>query len=351
MTRRIGITSTIPVEAVLAAGDTAVDLNNLFVEDPDPSRFIRYAEEAGYPRNICGWIKGLFGLVMKTRCVDVVIALTQGDCSNTLALVETLMVNDVPVIPFEYPFGRDVDLLRLQIEKLAGALGTDILAAQEWVEKLRPLRSKLAEIDSLTWRRGVVTGHENHKFLVSASDFCGDVELFERRIDEFLEQARKREPFSGDIRLGYIGVPPIWDDLYQFLESQGARVVFNEIQRQFSMPFDCQDIVDRYVTYTYPYGVFMRLKDISSAISERALDGMVHYTQSFCFRQIEDIIFRKKLSVPILTVEGDQPAALDGRTKLRIGAFIEMLRKNRNSCPRDVGVEGNWSAISAGKDS
>jgi benzoyl-CoA reductase/2-hydroxyglutaryl-CoA dehydratase subunit BcrC/BadD/HgdB len=209
----------------------------------------------------------------------------------------------------------------------------------------------LAEIDSLTWRRGVVTGHENHKFLVSASEVCGDVELFERRIDEFLEQARKREPFSGDIRLGYIGVPPIWDDLYQFLESQGARVVFNEIQRQFSMPFDCQDIVDRYVTYTYPYGVFMRLEDISSAISERALDGMVHYTQSFCFRQIEDIIFRKKLSVPILTVEGDQPAALDGRTKLRIGAFIEMLRKNRNSCPRDVGVEGKWSAISAGKDS
>ena len=75
MGKKIGITSTIPVEVVLAAGDVPVDLNNVFINDPDPARFIRYAEDAGYPRNICCWIKGLFGLVMQTRCADAVIAL------------------------------------------------------------------------------------------------------------------------------------------------------------------------------------------------------------------------------------------------------------------------------------
>jgi benzoyl-CoA reductase/2-hydroxyglutaryl-CoA dehydratase subunit BcrC/BadD/HgdB len=351
MTRRIGITSTVPVEVVLAAGDVAVDLNNVFIADPDPARFIRYAEDAGYPRNICGWIKGLFGVVMKLRCVDAVIALTQGDCSSTLALVETLMMNDVPVIPFEYPFGRDQDLLRLQIEKLAHVLGTDMAAAQEWAERLRPLRNKLAEIDSLTWREGLVSGGENNRFLVSASDFCSDIEVFGRKVDEFLDVARAREQFCGDVRLGYIGVPPIWSDLYEFLETQGARVVFNEMQRQFSMPFECGDIVDQYRTYTYPYGVFARIEDISAAVSERSLDGIVHYTQSFCFRQIEDMIFRRKLSVPILTLEGDQPAALDGRAKLRISAFIEMLRKKRNNSPQGCGVREECRSIDFGKDS
>jgi benzoyl-CoA reductase/2-hydroxyglutaryl-CoA dehydratase subunit BcrC/BadD/HgdB len=261
--------------------------------------------------------------------VDAVIALTQGDCSSTLALVETLLINDVPVIPFEYPFSRDSDLLRLQIEKLAARLGTGVAAAQEWVERLRPLRRKLAEIDSLTWREGVVTGEENHRMLLSSSDFGGDVRLFEREATALLERARQRQFQGGDVRLAYIGVPPVWSDLHSFIEAQGARVALNEMQRQFSMPFNIPDIVRQYLRYTYPYGVFARLEDIEPALSERDVDGVIHYTQSFCFRQIEDLIFRKKLALPILTLEGDQPGPLDGRTKLRIGAFIEMLRRKK----------------------
>lgn len=351
MARKIGITSTVPVEVILAAGDVPIDLNNLFINDPEPAEFIRYAEEAGYPRNICCWIKGLFGIVMETRCVDVVIALTQGDCSCTLALVETLMVRDVPVIPFEYPFGRDLDLLRLQIEKLADALGTNIQAAQEWAEKLRPLRAKLAEIDRLTWREGVVSGAENHMFLVSGSDFGGDLGRFEKEVEEFLGGARARRPFPGDVRLGYIGVPSIWSGLHEFLESQGARVVFNETPRQFSMCSAEGDLVGQYAAYTYPYGVFARLDDIGAALSERSIDGLVHYTQSFCFRQIEDMIFREKLSVPILTLEGDQPAQLDGRTKLRLGAFIEMIRKTRELPMERSGIPCGRSSAGRGKES
>jgi len=350
MARRIGFTSTIPVEIILAAGDVPVDLNNLFINDPDPLRFVRYAEEAGYPRNICGWIKGLFGVVMSMGCVDAVIALTQGDCSSTLALIETLMMNDVAVIPFEYPFSRDRDLLCLQIEKLAKALGKDVAAAQEWVTKLRPLRDKLAEIDMSTWREGTVSGNENHTFLVSASDFCGDAAAFESRVDGFLDKVRGRHALPGDVRLGYIGVPPIWTDFHDFLDSQGARVVFNEMQRQFSMCSAEGDIVEQYLAYTYPYGVFARLGDIEEAISERAIDGIIHYTQSFCFRQIEDMIFRKKLQIPLLTIEGDQPAPLDDRTRLRINAFIEMLRKKSEDFAKAFDGREEWASANKGKD-
>jgi benzoyl-CoA reductase/2-hydroxyglutaryl-CoA dehydratase subunit BcrC/BadD/HgdB len=212
------------------------------------------------------------------------------------------------------------------------------------------LRHKLVEVDLLTWREGVVSGGENDTFLTSASDFEGNVELFERKVDEFLAQAKRRKPISADARIGYIGVPPIWNDLYEFIESQGAHVVFNEMQRQFSMPFEFPDIVDRYIAYTYPYGVFPRLADIETAISERAVDGLIHYTQSFCFRQIEDLIFRKKLPLPILTLEGDQPCPLDGRTKLRISAFIEMLRKRRTNCSATLPVQERRLPSNAGKD-
>lgn len=350
MKKKIGITSTIPIEIILAAGDVPVDLNNLFINDLDPARFIRYAEDAGYPGNICCWVKGLFGLVMETRCVDVVVALTQGDCSSTLALIETLMVRDVPVVPFGYPFSRDRDLLRLQMEKLATALGTTLEAGEKWVERLRPVRNKLAELDRLTWREGVVSGAENHRFLVSSSDLGSDPEAFERKVDAFLNDARTRAPFTGDVRLGYIGVPPIWSDLHAYLESQGAHVVFNETQRQFSMCWAGGGLVDQYASYTYPYGVFARLEDIETAVSDRAIDGIVHYAQSFCFRQIEDMIFREKLPVPILTIDGDQPASLDGRTRIRICAFIEMLRRKQGRPARDFQAETTELSADGGKD-
>jgi len=334
---------------ILAAGDVPVDLNNVFISDPEPSRFIRYAEDAGYPRNICGWIKGIFGLVIRTRCVDAVIALTQGDCSCTLALIETLIVHGTPVIPFEYPFSRDADLLRLQVDKLASRLGTRTEEAREWVERLKPVREKLVEVDRLTWEEGLISGEENHCILLSSSDFGGDVVRFEQEAGALLERARLRQPSPTDVRIAYIGVPPIWNDLHSFIESQGARVVYNEVQRQFSMPFKTADIVRQYLLYTYPYGVFARLEDILQALAQRRVNGIIHYTQSFCYRQIEDLIFRKKLPLPILSLEGDQPGSLDGRTKLRITAFIEMLRKNAEESTGYAGA-GRMPANAPGKD-
>jgi benzoyl-CoA reductase/2-hydroxyglutaryl-CoA dehydratase subunit BcrC/BadD/HgdB len=127
------------------------------------------------------------------------------------------------------------------------------------------------------------------------------------------------------VRIGYIGVPPILLDLYEFIESVGGSVVYNETQRQFSLPGKTQDIVDRYLGYTYPYGVFARLEDIQEEIQRRRIQGIIHYVQAFCYRAIEDVILREVLNVPIISIEGDVPKKMDARTRLRIEAFIEML--------------------------
>ena len=320
------MTTTVPVEIILAAGHVPVDLNNVFIASVDPVRRVEAAEDAGYPRNICGWIKGLYSTVVGTDCVDAVIAVTQGDCSNTHALMETWELVGTRVIPFAYPFDRDVDLLRLQMQKMVESMGTDwdrVMAVKSDVDRVR---RKVAEIDRLTWQENRVSGGDNHLFQVSCSDFNSDVVKFEADVDSFLEMAVKAPVRQDGLRLGYIGVPPIFTDLYSYVETMGARVVFNEVQRQFAMPYDEPDIIEQYRRYTYPYGIFGRIDDIQGEIEQRQLDGVIHYVQSFCYRQIEDMIVRKKLKVPILTIEGDKPGCMDARTRLRVDGFIEMLK-------------------------
>ena len=60
--KRIGFTSSFPVEVVYAAGYTPIDLNNIFVEG-NSTEYIRKAELKGFPRTICAWIKGNFALI------------------------------------------------------------------------------------------------------------------------------------------------------------------------------------------------------------------------------------------------------------------------------------------------
>lgn len=322
---RIGITTTVPSEVIFAAGHTPVDLNNIFIGDEDPMRFLDAAEEVGYPRNICGWIKGLYSVAVEEGDLDAVVAVTQGDCSNTHALMETLELAGIRTIPFAYPFDRDYDLLKMQIEKLMEAFGTDWDAVRRVQERMRPIRRKLAKIDRLTWEDNIVSGLDNHLYQVCSSDFNGDMDAFEAWVDGFLTKTQDAPERADSIRLAYIGVPPIYTDLYQYLEKRGVRVVFNEVQRQFAMPFETDDLVEQYRMYTYPYRVFDRLEDIKRELERRNIDGVIHYVQSFCYRQIEDMIFREKLDLPILTVEGDKPGRLDARTKLRLDSFLEML--------------------------
>ena len=321
----VGLTSTIPVEIVLAAGCTPLDLNNLFITSRAPEKLIQQAEQAGFAHNICAWIKGIYSVTLE-RNIPCVIAVTGGDCSNTTALAEVLERRGVKVIPFDFPLSRDRELLRGQMEALSRALGAPWSEVERVRARLRTIRQKLQKLDRLTYEENRVSGYENHLFLVSSSDFKSDPEAYEKELDLFLREVAERSPSKGFMRLGYLGVPPIFSDLYEFLESVGARVVFNEIQRQFSMPFDEGDLVDQYLNYTYPYGIRGRLDDIRKAIEERKLDGLIHYTQTFCFRQIYDILLRESLALPVLTIEGDKPGKVDSRTAIRLETFVEMVR-------------------------
>jgi benzoyl-CoA reductase/2-hydroxyglutaryl-CoA dehydratase subunit BcrC/BadD/HgdB len=324
----IGLTATVPVEILLAAGRVPLDLNNVFITAPDPAALVAEAEHRGFPMNSCAWIKGIYATARRLG-VRQVLGVAQGDCSNTHALMEVLASEGVEVIDFNYPFPKDAAALGAALDGLARRLGTTREAAERRRERLLAVRASLAEIDRLSWQEDRVGGEENHLWLIGSSDFGGDPDACGRAAAAFLAEARARPPERARHRLGYIGIPPICSGLYAFLESLGARVVFNEFQRQFSMPGRPRDLLEQYLAYTYPYDVHGRIADIREAVRVRRLDGLVHYVQSFCFRHIQDRLLREALEVPILTLEFDRPGPLDGQGRTRLEAFVEMLEARR----------------------
>jgi benzoyl-CoA reductase/2-hydroxyglutaryl-CoA dehydratase subunit BcrC/BadD/HgdB len=138
--RKVGITTTVPAEIIYSAKAVPVDLNNVFITDDDPNQYVDIAEIDGYPRNLCGWIKGIYGVVIKNDIREV-IAVTQGDCSNTHALMETLQLKGVKVIPFAFPYDQDRKMLKLQLERLCEHLGTTWREACLWHKKLHEVKN------------------------------------------------------------------------------------------------------------------------------------------------------------------------------------------------------------------
>jgi len=327
--RMVGLTTTVPIEVVLAAGLVPVDLNNLFITADDPAALAEAAEHAGFPRTCCCWTRGIYGVVHAFGIPRLLIV-TRGDCSNAEALMEVLTYEGVTCKSLDYPPRPDVAAMAGALAHMADMLGTTVEEAESWRERLLPARRTAAEIDRLSWEEARVHGLENHLWLVSTSDFCADPDRYEREAERFVSAAAAREPLPHGLRLGVCGIPPIIPGMFGYLEDLGALVVYNETSRQFAMPFPAASLAEQYTRYTYPYGVFPRIEDIRAECERRRLDGVIHYVQSFCHRRIQDRIVRDALDLPVLTIEADRPGPLSGQLKTRLEAFVQMLAARRS---------------------
>lgn len=321
-TKRIGFTTSLPVEVILAAGHIPVDLNNIFLST-DAQGLVHSAELKGFPRTVCSWIKGNFAAALKAD-LDEVIGIVQGDCSNTHSLLELISEEGLPIFRFSFPDSKDYRELDAEIGKLEAHYGINREETMAMKQRLDKIRAKLKMLDEWTWKQRLVSGKENHFWQVNSSDFQGDPDKFEQELDDFMAKAVKRDPLPTRLRLGYLGVPPIFSNIYDAIRELGGDVLFNEVQRQFAMPYLKEDIVDQYLIYTYPYRVFDRLPDIREQLELRQLEAIISYTQSFCHLQLDNLILKKHLKLPFLTLEGDKPEELDSRTLLRLESFFEV---------------------------
>ena len=322
----VGISTTVPVEVVYAAGLKPVDLNNIFINSGAAEELVIEAEKRGFPRNSCAWTKGVYAAA-RGLGLERVVAVVQGDCANSHAMAERLQDHGLDVVPFSFPYSPDdTRSLDMALERFASDLGTSLAEAHEWKARLDRVRALAHRIDALAWKENRVTGIEQHVWTISCSDFFSDPNRYAVDAQRFIEEAERRQPRADELRLGLLGVPPICDNFFAFLEEYGARIVFNEVPRQFAMPYETASLCEQYARYTYPHDIFRRIDDIRREISRRNVRGVVHYAQSFCHRQIQDAIIRRRLDVPVLTLECDRPGWMGMQAETRMEAFLEMLR-------------------------
>jgi benzoyl-CoA reductase/2-hydroxyglutaryl-CoA dehydratase subunit BcrC/BadD/HgdB len=328
--KKIGITTTVPIEILIAAGYTPVDLNNIFITSKDYFSYIDMAEKDGFPKSMCAWIKAKYGVCIKHNIEDIV-GVVEGDCSNTKSLMEVLSLNNINIHPFSYPNDHKKESLKKEMDKFMDIFNVSIEEVEKVRLKLNKIRKLAKKIDELTYIENKATGFENHLYQVSSSDFNINIDEFEKDLINAIKDIENRKPQQQKIRLGYIGVPPMTGDIYTFVENFDARFVYNEVQREFAFSRyeNNSSIYDQYYDYTYPYDIEFRMDEIKKQIEIRQLDGIIHYTQAFCHKAIDDIIFKQKLNIPILNIEGDKLNALDARTKLRIEAFLDMLKDKK----------------------
>lgn len=314
------------MEVLIAAGYTPVDLNNVFVVSDNYLKYIDVAEKDGFPKSLCAWIKGLYGACIENG-IEEIVGVMEGDCSNTKALIEVLQLKGIKVHPFSFPHSHTLEDVQREIKKLMDHFKVSEAEVETVRKRLNEVRALGKEVDELTYIDNKANGFENHLYQVSLSDFNSDINVFESDLKKAINEIRTREPINKKLRLGYIGVPPMTTDIYSFVENFNAHFVYNEVQREFAFPrgTEAKNIYEQYYDYTYPYNTDFRILELKKQIEERKLDGIIHYTQAFCFRAVEDIIIKNKLDIPILNIEGDKLNTLDARTKLRLEAFLDML--------------------------
>lgn len=325
--KKIGITTTVPLEVILAAQCQAVDLINVFVSRENHQELVDRAERYGFPKSQCACIKGSYGSCLDSG-LKKIVGVVEGDCSNSKALLEVLEDRGIEVVPFGYPHGRKREDIKREIDNLMSHFDVTMENVESIRRALKPVRALVREIDEETYITGRATGFENHLYQVMNSDLDGmSIEGFKGFLEEKLREIRSRDCDEKPVRLGFIGVPPVTTEIFDFVETLDAKIIYNEVQREFAFPRteEDRDIYDQYLNYTYPYDIYFRLEKIKEQIKLRKLDAIIHYTQAFCYRGIEDIIVKKEIGIPVLTVEGDKSKELDGRMKLRFEAFIDMI--------------------------
>jgi benzoyl-CoA reductase/2-hydroxyglutaryl-CoA dehydratase subunit BcrC/BadD/HgdB len=324
--KKLGLTTTVPVEVILAAGYTPVDLNNIFITSDNYLKYIDIAERDGFPKSLCAWIKGIYGACLENNIKEIV-GVVGGDCSNTKALIEVLELKGIKVYPFSFPTTHEKHEVEIEIRKLMSLFNVTLEEVEALRLRLNQIRALAKKIDELTYIENKATGFENHLYQVSLSDFNGDLALMEAELNKVIQQITLREAKPQKLRLGYIGVPPMTVDIYSYVENFNAHFVYNEVQREFAFPRVALavNIFEQYYDYTYPYDTKFRITELQTQIKERKIDGIIHYTQAFCHRAIEDIVIKSQIDIPILNIEGDKLSTLDARTKLRLEAFLDML--------------------------
>lgn len=343
---RVGFFATVPVEIVLAAQMVPQDINNLFITNSDPARLLRAADEAGVPRNLCAWTRGLYGATVANN-LETIIVVPCGDCTNNVTMAELLERMGTRVIRFNYPVPGADERFHLEREMagLAHQLGTNMEAAEAVFEELRPLRQMLRQVDVGCVGGSRLPAARARLLLLESTDFGGNPELFARRLERGLAEAEP--PVAGATpRIAVFGIPTILGNLAETLEVMGAKVVLWETERDFAMVEPTASLLEQYLNYAYPRGLEARLEKFLPLLAARGVDAVLVNAQAFCHHNLELKRVEQALSgYPTLVLESDAPAGVSARDRVRLEGFLALARRGAASGLPQPGGPGGQRRI------
>lgn len=308
----IGVTALVPAEIIYSSGNAPLDLNN----------FVPFSSI--FPEDkLCAWSAIWRELVIRGEVkIKKLVVVAGGDCYNALVDGERVEAHGIPAFYFIYPFNGDRGALLenlLALEKFCGGFEYDAYT------KVCELKKRALEVDRLRVR-DELSSHRGFEILVSSSDLSGDLHKYEKRLEEL-----KEEEVEYSYRVALIGIPPIYPDFHQVLQSLGLHVVYDEMPYEFARLYgrDINEVAKSYSTYTFAGSIFKRMEFIEEELRKRKVEAVIHFQQFSCHHKLEDSLLRKRLSeelgYPYITIEADLPGRTPEQVKLRLEAFAERL--------------------------
>ncbi len=313
----VGITALVPPELIYACGWRACDLNN---QVPTTSR------RPG--QKLCAWT-ALWREMLLAGDYDIqkLVVVAGGDCLNAVVDGQKAEMTGFDTHYFFYPFREDRAAFREELEKLVEFLGgiQESESKEEVFRNIHELKILGLEIDRLRSQGKLPSTAFSH--LIAFSDLRGNPTAFGEELRSYLQEQEEEDEPNFTARIALLGVPPINHDFHAVCQELGIQVVYDELPHEF---LRCRgktfaQITESYMNYSFSRHLNYRLNLVKELLEKRKVDGVIHYTQYACHHILEDELFRERLNLPLLTVQGDTPGSVSQQTRLRLEAFSELL--------------------------
>ena len=335
-----------PIEILRAAGLYPYRLV------PEPTRAITLADSY-IERSFCPYVRSCLGEALSGsyRFLDGVVVVNSCDPMRRLYDAWHYYIGGNFVSLLDLPrtnSGLAVEYYRECLLRFVGELEAHYRvhispeAISDAISAQNNIRCRLRELCQLNWECGMPVSAVQMQSVVRASTVLpGDTfgELLEQLLSEVDRESPERREEPGVLISGSIMDSPLIVDL---IEQCGARVVCDDLctgTRQFwqAVEPDAEPLtaLSRHYLSRTPCP---RMKDaqkrfdhVFQSINDFKADGVIFYTLKFCDSFLYDVpVLKGQLSergIPALILEGDYTPGTLGRVRLRIQAFVEMLKE------------------------
>ncbi len=345
-----------PVELILAAGAVPVSLCGTS-QIPIP------AAEKILPRNLCPLIKSSYGFAVTDTCpyfyfADLILAETTCDGKKKmyelLGDMKPLHVMQLPQVQDDTALGYWTDQLRRLKDRLEEAFGVEITGEKlrEAIRLMNDERRSLRALQDVCRNKPAPISGLDMLTMLHNSGFSCDkrevIELVDRLTAELRRMAKAGlspySPATPRILLSGVPIGIGSDKVVRIIEDCGADVVcFESCTAYKKMDPVASDgdpltvLAERYLRV--PCSCMSpnpgRMELVEQLVRDFRADGVIDLTWQACHTyNIESASLKKHVrntsGVPFLQIETDYSASDTEQLKVRIEAFIEMIRRKKS---------------------